>query len=298
MKRDCPTIQELLAFDAVARCESLTLAASALCITVSAVSKQIAGLEQFLRCKLLRRSGRGVELTQRGRLYRQRITAGLRSIEAATFELRSGTADRGTLSLASVPTFLTTWLIPRLPDFRRLHPGVTFSFSQHLGVTDRMPAELDAAIRYGAGDWPGVTSEYLGGKEFVLIASPAALQKGNRIKRPIDIRGHTLLHHAEAPGAWQEWATHHSVTDLDTASGPRLAQYSALIQAVLTGLGVALVPRMLVVDALAGGLLVRPCGDTISVNQGHYLCYQPDRLEVPGFAAFRAWVLAEAAKAL
>ncbi len=297
MKRDCPTIQELLAFDAVARCESLTLAASALCITVSAVSKQIAGLEHFLKCKLLRKSGRGVELTQRGRLYRQRITAGLRSIEAATFELRAGASDSGTLSLASVPTFLTTWLIPRLPDFRRLHPGVTFSFCQHLGVTDRMPADLDAAIRYGAGDWPGVTSEYLAGKDFVFIASPVALKKGNCIKHPVDIRGHTLLHHAEAPGAWQQWATHHSVADLDTASGPRLAQYSALIQAVLTGLGVALVPRVLVVDALASGLLVRPCGDAISVNQGHYLCYQPDRLEVPGFVAFRAWVLAEAAKA-
>ncbi len=77
MKRDCPTIQELLAFDAVARHESITLAAGALCITVSAVSKQIAGLESFIGRPLLQKNGRSVQLTPQGRVYWQKIAGGL-----------------------------------------------------------------------------------------------------------------------------------------------------------------------------------------------------------------------------
>ncbi len=94
MKRDCPTIQELLAFDAVARHQSITLASGALCITASAVSKQVAGLEAFLGRQLLQKNGRGVELTPQGRVYWQKISGGLRAIEAATFEVRSGDAGR------------------------------------------------------------------------------------------------------------------------------------------------------------------------------------------------------------
>ena len=149
MKRLCPTIHELLAFDAVARTESLTQAASTLCITVSAVSKQITSLEEFVGRQLLQKQGRGVVLTGHGRIYWQKISGNVRALETATFEMQSGDGDTGILTLASVPTFLTKWLIPRLPDFRRAAPSVTLSFSQHLGAFEHMPTSVDVAIRYG-----------------------------------------------------------------------------------------------------------------------------------------------------
>jgi len=293
MKRDCPTIQELLAFDAVARHGSITLAASALCITVSAVSKQIAGLEAFIGRPLLQKSGRGVLLTPQGQVYWQKIAGSLRAIETATFETRSGDAGAGLLTLASVPTFLTKWLIPRLPAFSQQSRRVTLSFSRHLEPTDGIPAGVDAAIRYGADGWPGVVSEYIAGHEFVLIAAPALLGGGHHIAEPGDIVGHTLLHHEGAPTAWRQWAAQHAVPESLTIAGPRFAQYSSLIQAVLNGLGLGLVPRVLVLDELADGLLYVPCGTPVSVDQGHYLCYRADRLNLPAFAAFRAWLLEE-----
>ncbi|WP_198971701.1 LysR substrate-binding domain-containing protein [Xylophilus sp. ASV27] len=296
MKRDCPTIQELLAFDAVARHESITLAAGALCITVSAVSKQIAGLESFIGRPLLRKSGRGVQLTPQGRVYWQKIAGGLRAIETATFEARSGDAGAGLLTLASVPTFLTKWLIPRLPAFSQQSRHVTLSFSRHLEPTDGIPAGVDAAIRYGSDAWPGVVSEYIAGREFVLIAAPARLGGGHRIARPADIVGHTLLHHEGAPTAWRQWAAQHAVPEIHTTAGPRFAQYSALIQAVQSGLGLGLVPRVLVEAELAEGTLRLPCGEPVTVDQGHYLCYRADRLHLPAFAAFREWVLGEGAR--
>ena len=297
MKRDCPTIQELLAFDAVARHESITLAAGALCITVSAVSKQIAGLEAFLGGReLLQRSGRGVQLTPQGRVYWQKISGGLRAIETATFEARSGDAGAGLLTLASVPTVLTKWLIPRLPAFSKKSRQVTLSFSRHLEPTEGIPVGVDAAIRYGTDGWPGVVSEYIAGREFVLIAARSLVEERHRIAQPADLLGHTLLHHEGAPTAWRQWASEHGMAENQTISGPRFAQYSSLIQAAVNGLGIGLVPRILVQAELAEGALVSPCGSPVIVDQGHYLCYRPDRLTLPGFAAFRTWLLEQGAE--
>ena len=292
MKRACPTMHELLAFDAVARHASLTRAAGALCVSVSAVSKQLTNLEDFVGQPLLQKLGRGVQLTPQGQIYWQKIAGSLRTIETATFEARSGNTGAGILTLASVPTFLTKWLIPRLPDFRRQHPGITLSFSQHLAASEGIPPGVDAAIRYGSGDWPGTASDYIAGREFVLIAAPSLLSN-LRLVKPADIASHTVLHHEQAPTAWRQWAAHHGTAETHTLSGPRFAQYSALIQAAASGLGVGLVPQVLVLDELARGELVVPCGETVQVDQGHYLCFNADRVTLPVFAAFRDWILGQ-----
>jgi LysR family transcriptional regulator, glycine cleavage system transcriptional activator len=294
VKRDCPTIQELLAFDAVVRYGSITLAASALCVSTSAVSKQISGLESFLGRPLLQKNGRSVQLTPPGRVYWQKISGGLRAIETASFEARSGDAGAGLLTLASVPTFLTKWLIPRLPAFRKQSRHATLSFSRHLEPTDGIPAGVDAAIRYGPDGWPGVVSDYIAGREFVLIVSPVLADGGQRrISQPSDTFGHTLLHHDGAPTAWRQWAAHHGVNEMQTVAGPRFAQYSSLIQAALSGLGVGLVPKILVQEEMTDGSLLSPCGEPVTVDQGHYLCYRPERLNLPTFTAFRDWLLVE-----
>lgn len=289
MKRGCPTIQELLAFDAVARHESLTRAASALCMSVSGVSKQLSGLEQFVGRALLEKVGRGVQLTSAGRDYWNRISPGLRMIETATFEARSGGTGSGVLTLASVPTFLTKWLIPRLADFRRLHPGVTFSFSQHLGQAEAQPLEIDAAIRYGQGEWPGVVSDYIAGREFVCIVSPAWTRKG---LVPQEVLNQTLLHHEQAPLAWRQWAAQQGLDEAQALSGPRFAQYSAIIQAVVSGLGAGLVPQVLVEEELSQGS-VMAFGQAMELDHGHYLCFNSTRMERPMFAAFRSWILSQ-----
>lgn len=290
MKRLCPTIHELLAFDAVARTESLTQAASSLCITISAVSKQITSLEGFVGRQLLQKSGRGVALTSHGRIYWQKISGSLRALETATFEMQSGDGDTGILTLASVPTFLTKWLIPRLPDFRKTAPSVTLSFSQHLGAFEEMPAGVDIAIRYGHGEWPGVVSDYIAGKEFVLIAAPGFVS-AEGLESPGDIIKSTMLHHEGAPTAWRQWAASHGIPEASVQSGPRFAQYSAVIQAAVSGLGVGLVPLILVLDEMADTLLVTPCGHLITVDQGHYLCFKAERADVTVLAVFRSWIL-------
>ena len=260
---------------------------------VGAVSKQITSLEEFIGLQLLQKNGRGVALTNHGRIYWQKISGSLRALETATFEMRASDGDTGVLTLASVPTFLTKWLIPRLPDFRKSSPHVTLSFSQHLAAFEDMPSGVDVAIRYGHGEWPGVVSDYIAGKEFVLIASPSLVQGGG-LDIAQQVSKCTLLHHEGAPTAWRQWAASHGVPESSVQSGPRFAQYSALIQAAVSGLGLGLVPRVLVLEELADRSVVMPCGHAIIVDQGHYLCFKAERATVPVLAAFRSWILQQA----
>jgi LysR family transcriptional regulator, glycine cleavage system transcriptional activator len=293
LKRLCPTVHELLAFDAVARLGSVTEAANSLCVTASAVSKQLARLEVFVGRALTEKDGRGVRLTAHGKLYWPKVSSSLHNLEIATLEMRSGDVGSASLTLASVPTFLTKWLIPRLPDFLHKHPSVTLSFSQHLGPNEELHAGVDAAIRYGTGDWPAVTSDYIAGKEFVLIAAPRLVASGG-LKDRARIAEQTLLHHDGAPSAWRLWAAENSVDPSRVQSGPRFAQYSALIQAAVSGLGVGLAPRILVAQEMKDGTVTTPCGRGMNVDQGHYLCFRPEHAEAPALVAFRSWILAQA----
>jgi DNA-binding transcriptional LysR family regulator len=177
-----------------------------------------------------------------------------------------------------------------LPDFRKTAPSVTLSFSQHLGTFEDMPSGVDIAIRFGHGQWPGVVSDYIAGKEFVLIASPS-LVTADQLGSPLDILQSTLLHHEGAPMAWRKWAIKHGLLETNVQSGPRFAQYSAVIQAAVSGLGVALVPRILVLEELSDASLVAPFGETIVVDQGHFLCFRADRADMPALSAFRSWIL-------
>ncbi|MDR1708973.1 MAG: LysR family transcriptional regulator, partial [Candidatus Accumulibacter sp.] len=290
MKRICPSIQELLAFDATARYESMTMAAEVLCLTVSAVSKQLTGLENFIGKPLLKKKRRGIQLTPLGRDYWAKISPALRIMESATIAAAANDSGVGILTLASTPTFLTKWLIPRLSDFRRRHPGVTFNFNRHLRLDEALAFDVDAAIRYGSGNWPGIVSDYIAGRDFVCIYSPELLKKGKRIQSPNDLLAYPLLHHEEAPYAWNTWGAQHGLDQVRFFSGPRFVQYSALIQAVLSGFGIGLVPRILVEEELHDGRAA-VFGNSVDVDQGHYLCYHANRLERPVFAAFHSWLL-------
>lgn len=182
------------------------------------------------------------------------------SVSAASLELLAARVESDLLTIASVPTFTTKWLIPRLPGFLGGTPGVTISFCRHLAQGDPFPLDLDAAIRYGDGGWEGVVSEYIDGRTFVVVCG-SEFPDRHRLREPQDV-----------------------------AHAPRL-----LIQAAQAGLGLALIPAMLVRDNLAAGTLVEPLAAPLEMEHGHYLCYFPDRMEErPRLRQFRDWLLSQA----
>ncbi|WP_320535166.1 LysR substrate-binding domain-containing protein [Robbsia andropogonis] len=294
MKHHYPNMAELLAFTISAKHLNFSHAARELGHTPSAISRQIANLESFFGANLFIRNGRQLTLTRSGALYLARVSEPLRNIGNASVELLAARGEGELLTIASVPTFTSKWLAPRLPAFLACAPGVTLSFARHLAHGDPFGQDLDAAIRYGNGKWEGVTSEYIDGRRFIVVCAPDFRDRF-RLRHVGDVAAAPRLIHSQAETAWGKWARQYDLHQMRAMTGPRFEQYATLIQAAQAGLGLALIPAFLIRDNLAGGSLIEPFDVGIDVDDGHYLCYPPDRLSWrPGLRRFRDWLIAEA----
>jgi DNA-binding transcriptional LysR family regulator len=292
MRRLCPSIQELQAFEAAARHMSITRAATELCVTQGAVSRQILSLEAWLEVRLFERVKQRLILTQPGRTYLAQVRPSLLALESATVELRTSATAAGLFHLACVPTFGAKWLIPRLPDFKRQHPDITVSFVPYVqGAEFVMGGSIDAAIRFGEGIWPNAQADYLTGRELLAVAAPSMAQK---IQGAQDVAKCPLLHHSSVPHAWEDWRMAAGIADMESYAGARFDQFSLLIEAVIAELGVALVPACLISEELGSGKMQAISGNTIEGWKGYYLCYPEERQHLPALLAFRAWLLRQA----
>lgn len=283
-----PAMHDLVAFDAAVRHASFTAAAGELGLTQSAVSRQIASLEQHLGARLFERAGRRVSLTDAGQRFHASVAPALCAIQTAAIELRITPQGSGLLRLASVPTFTTHCLIPRLPSFREQHPGITISFAQHLSGASPMPANVDVAVRYGLGQWGSDVAQYVAGRACVVIAPPGYRRSVTGLQRA------TLLHHIETAEAWATWCVASGTQGLDTRAGIFFNQYSQIIQAVVAGMGLAVVPFCLVQALITEGRLSLAHDAHVKLPYGHYMCFRAEAADHPAVAAFRGWLLAQA----
>lgn len=279
----------LKAFEASAKRLSFTLAAEDLCLTQSAISKQVIALEEMLRTELFKRIKKRLELTAAGRNFQRRISPALDGIEAAVIELISSQSDRSTLDLGVVPTFATKWLIPRLSCFARAHPGITVNLATRLLPFDFSDTMLDAAIHYGAPDWAGATCDYMMSEEIVVVCNEELA--ATTIREPSALAKASLLHLSSRPHAWKEWAQTAGLPDLDTAHGPCFDHFSMVTQAAVAGLGVAVLPKFLILDELASGSLVIPFGPTATSDKAYYFVYPERKAGLSSLQKFRGWLL-------
>lgn len=306
VRRLCPSITELQAFDAACRHQSFTLAAIEMHCTQGAVSRQIASLEDTVGVALFERTRQRLVLTDAGRAYLGSVRPALAQIEAATVQLLSHGGRGGTLNIAALPTFGAKWLIPRLPKFHAEHPEITLNFLPHAQGYDFSRPELDASIRFGSGVWPGAQSDYIEGRDAVVIV-PSALAHGPAGDAPRasarrtaraglsarDLPRIGLLHHVSVPHAWEEWFASAGVVDVNPHVGPRFDQFTLIIQAVSAGIGAAVVPRCLIEDELRSRRVIAPFKGGVTLTQGYYLCTPENKAHLPSLHTFRAWLLRE-----
>ena len=284
-----PSMSLLLAFEAAARHESYTRAAAELSLTQSAISRQVQALEQQLGLSLFRREGRQVQLTDVGRLYQREMSEALGRIRSATLQAMAYQSGGGTLRLATLPTFGSKWLLPRLHDFYKAHPGMLVHINSRIEAIDFETSGIDAAIVVASSDMPGLICHRLHAEELMVILSPqaAALQAD---WSPASISEHLLLNVANNPNAWGEWFGHHRLAHRAMRLGPSFELTSHLIQAVRASIGIGLVPRILVADELASGELISPAPPFAS-QRSYALVYPPRNETLPSLRAFRGWLL-------
>lgn len=277
----------LLAFEAAARHESYTRAAEELSLTQSAVSRQVQALEKSLGLTLFRREGRQVQLTDVGRLYQREVAEALGKIRSATLQALAFQSGVGTLRLATLPTFGSKWLLPRLHHFYRAHPGMLVHIHSRIEPIDFATSEIDAAIAVGTGELPGLVCHRLQAEELVVIHAP-----GTPALAPADVPGQVLLNVANNPQAWPEWFSHHGLAHRAMHLGPSFELTSHLVQAVRAGIGIGLVPRVLVEEELAKGELAWS-GEAFASKRSYYLTYPPRNEGLPSLRAFKGWLLGQ-----
>lgn len=284
-----PSMSLLLAFEAAARHESYTRAAVELSLTQSAVSRQVQALEQQLGLTLFRREGRQVQLTDVGRLYQREMSEALGRIRSATLQAMAYQSGGGTLRLATLPTFGSKWLLPRLHDFYKTHPGMLVHINSRIDAIDFETSGIDAAIVVANADVPGLISHRLHAEELRVIISPN-IAKAQDDWSPVRIGEQLLLNVANNPNVWGEWFGHQGLPHRAMRLGPSFELTSHLIQAVRAGIGIGLVPRILVADELASGELISP-GLPFASQRSYYLVYPPRNDALPSLRAFRGWLL-------
>lgn len=282
----------LVAFEACARLQKFTAAAEELSLTQSAVSRQIRALEDIVGVDLFVRERQTVRLTPAGEAYAEELRQALRAIAQATLRLKAS-PDAGTLTLAILPTMGTRWLAPLLPDFTRANPGVTLNLVTRLEPFNMEAEGVDAALHYGAPEWPRAELDLLF-DETVVPACSRALKAQHGFAAPADLLAAPLLHLASRPQAWADWFGAQGLAATGGA-GMNVDQFATAMQAASAGLGVALLPEFLFQDEMARGDLVSAV-DVRSRSAGrYYLACAAHRAWYPPLTAFRRWIRGQAA---
>ncbi|MGI9304951.1 MAG: transcriptional regulator GcvA [Gammaproteobacteria bacterium] len=297
MLRRLPSLNALRAFEAAGRLLSLTKAAEELHVTPAAVGHQVKSLEDYLGQTLFERRYRSIALTGTGRALLPGLTDGFDRL-ADTIEEFHSREERRALTVTAATSFASKWLVPRLDQFRELHPEIDVRLDATQRVVDIAREGFDLAIRFGTGEWPALRAERLLGEEMIPVGSPELLAR-KPVDTPEDLSQHTLLHLDPTASVtaldWKMWLRAAGVTDVDAERGPSFSMESMAIQSAIEGHGVALVSDVLAAGDLESGKLVRLFDLSLRTGIGlaYYLVYPENRLRRPRIAAFREWILAE-----
>jgi LysR family glycine cleavage system transcriptional activator len=293
MARKLPPLNALRAFEAAARHLSFTRAAAELNVTQAAISHQVKALEARLGVVLFRRLNRALSLTAAGEGYLPAVRDAFDAIAAATDRLYADEAG-GRLTITTLHSFAGAWLLPRLLRFHVLHPEIDVLLDAADQIVDLTRAEVDLAIRYGNGNWPGLRSEQWMTEEIFPVCSPDLVAGSAPLRAPAELRNQTLLHD-DMRVNWRVWLEAAGVEGVDPDSGPGFTDSRLVLQAAIGGHGVALARSLLVADDLAAGRLVRPFDVAVPAGFAYYIVTAPEDWDRPKVRAFREWLEAEKA---
>jgi DNA-binding transcriptional LysR family regulator len=289
-RRFLPSINALLAFEAVARLGTATEAAAELSLTQSAISRQLKTLEEQIGVALLVRQGRQFALTDAGKAYVGEVRDVLNRLARASVSVRTNPAG-GVLNLSILPAFGMHWLAPRLRDFAQAHPEVTVNLSTRLRPYPIAESPFHAAIHFGRQDWPGVDYLPLMPEIVVPVCAPDLLEAP--LEDPADMLRYPLLHLETRPRGWARWLAALGV-EAEPPGGMVFDQFSTMAQAAIHGLGVCLLPTFFADPYLRDGQLALASQQTTQSIGSYYLVWPEAGADNAALACFRGWLAAQA----
>lgn len=287
-RRLLPDMARLQTFESAARHGNFSRAAQELSLTQSAVSRQIKELEASTGLQLFERIRQRVVLSEAG----ERLLPDVRRLLTEAERLVIGTlaTDPGTqpLRIATLPTFGSRWLVPKLGDFLQRHPQHTLTVISRDSFFNFEDEGVDLTIHFGQPVWPGCTATFLCMEEVwpVANAALAARLEGGVADAP-------LLHLTTRPQLWSHWFERFGPASAESYRGPRFDQFSMIIAAVQAGMGVGMLPTYLVQNEIASGELVPLAPHTLPTENAYYIVVPEGRQTHPGVTAFTTWILGQ-----
>jgi LysR family glycine cleavage system transcriptional activator len=314
MSQRLPPLNALKAFEAAARHLSVKKAAVELNVTPAAVSHQIRTLEEYLDVQLFHRYNRALELTDAARACLPKLREGFDCLAQAVERLRTHTSG-GMLTVSAAPSFAARWLMPRLHRFIAAHQEIDVRVSARMrrvsvdgkvDVAERATIETwlddsDVAILYGHGHYPELDVHRLLSLTITPICSPKLLGGEHPLRTPEDLKHHMLLHDDtgdmyDGESFWEVWLEAAGVKDIDAKRGARFSHAVLAFEAAIDAVGVVASMPSLAAEELASGKLVMPFDLKVPLDSAYYLVCEPHAKTRPAVAAFRDWLIAEAAK--
>ena len=296
MARRIPPVNALRIFDAVARHQNLTKAAKELNITQSAVSRQVALLEDYLDTPLFVRNRTGVGFTETGREYAKNIVEAFQLIATSSesvFHKREGLI----LRLRTYTTFAMLWLIPRMVQFNHDHPDIEILLNLSNMEANFEQDNIDLAIQFGNGKWPNISAEMLFPDVLEPVCSPVFLQQHmNKKDTPEQLLEHRLLVSQFRRSDWDDWLDSAGMNEFSKNSERLVLNNSVLVhQAAISGLGLAIGQTALLKTELESRRLIRPFNKPLQRQLGYYLLGPKRDKHLLQADIFRKWILETAA---
>ena len=278
-------MQTLRAFEAAVRHHSYSGAARELGLTHGAISHRIRALEDQIGAPLFQRSGREMVPTRSAVSLAARVSEGLQILsEALPFNAAGGD---GRVVIGVHHSLAISWLIPRLKHLHEEHPGISVEVYSTAELGDFLGSRVDLAIRYGGGNWAGVSAQMLSATRLFPVCSPD-YQQDKALTKPRDLKRCRLLRHSWH--AWMPWLAAARVKMREPSDGLLMSDSTMLIEAAARGLGVALVGELFATDGLAAGRLVKPFDLSIADDNAFYLLWHTGARLSPEAQILRDWL--------
>ncbi|MBV8537798.1 MAG: transcriptional regulator GcvA [Alphaproteobacteria bacterium] len=292
MARSLPPLNGLRAFEAAARYLSFTRAADELHVTQAAVSHQVKALEARLGVRLFQRLTRSLRLTDEGQALLPDVRDAFDRLSAAVGRLSQRDA-RVRLTVSVLTTFALSWLVPRLPRFNARHPEIEVSLIATPRLTDFAREDVDVAIRYGTGPWPGLRRDRLLDEGLTPLCGQRWIKK---LKRPDDLARVPLLLPVNAENEdWEVWLREAGLPQIDTRKGTAFDSTRIAVDAAIAGAGVAIGNPYVHAEPIEEGRLFQPFDLVVPNGRAYWLVCPETTAERPKIKAFRDWITEETA---
>ncbi len=288
MKYKLPPLNALKVFESAARNLSFTKAAEELFITQGAVSKQIKILEEYLGFPLFKRVYKGLTLTKKAEEYYQNIYPALDSIRISTHLIGKKHAKNNILSIDTLPSLSSYWLIPRLQSFKEKNPDIELNIVGGSGEIDFSRTKADVAIRSSDKEIKELESIKLMDEEMLMIANSSIAKKIKTIK---DIAKFNILDHSDRPNDLKNWMNLVGLKNVNPQNKIKFEHFFMVIEAAKQGLGVGFVPSFMLSSLLKSGELVNVLNIKHKTNFSYFLLYPKENMGSSKIKVFHNWLL-------